>query len=421
MEGVKADQPQKMIRLPFVAALATLVLTSVACAQTADPGETSEGAIKISALPPLTGAGGPYGEGMLTAMQMAVDSVNQAGGPMGRKIDLVVEDGQTDPDAAVRAAQKLIDVNRVSTILGTWDSSTTLAVAPLAIQNEVLLMSTSGASEISTLDDEDLVWRLEAPAPLFGEALARAALQRDLNTAVVMALNDPSALGDAKGFVDYYSKNGGEVLDRIVFNEQDSLGSEVQQALSKNADVVLLAAYTPEITTIFREAFETGEDQIFLGQTFGISEEVADAVGADAAEGALAVNTIPDVDSPVYDAVKEEFDTASSISLTSNVYAAQAYDMIVIVALAMAKCECTDAVGIAEVIREVTNEGGEGIYRFKDGAEVLADGGSIDYRGLTGDITFDEHGDPVTPVFGLFTMRDGSLVLQQSIRLDDAA
>src|SRR6185436_17922776 len=76
--------------------------------------------IKVGILTPLTGAGGNDGPRMLKAMQAVIEEVNKAGGVMGRRIETVVEDDQTNPEAAVRAARKLIEVDKVPVIMGTW-------------------------------------------------------------------------------------------------------------------------------------------------------------------------------------------------------------------------------------------------------------------------------------------------------------
>ncbi len=62
--------------------------------------------------------------------------VNAAGGVLGRQIQLVSEDDQTNPEAAVRAARKLIDVDKVAAIMGTWASAVTTAVAPLCWESQ---------------------------------------------------------------------------------------------------------------------------------------------------------------------------------------------------------------------------------------------------------------------------------------------
>ena len=68
-----------------------------------------------------------------------VEEVNKAGGVLGRRIVLVSEDDQTSPEAGVRAARKLIDVDKVAAIMGTWASSVTTAVAPLCWESKTFL------------------------------------------------------------------------------------------------------------------------------------------------------------------------------------------------------------------------------------------------------------------------------------------
>src|SRR3954453_16376412 len=117
--------------------------------------------IKIGTLTPLTGAGGPYGPVMVKAVKAVVDQVNAAGGVLGRKIELVSEDDQTSPEAGVRAARKLIDVDKVSAILGTWASSVTTAVAPLCWESKTFLCTVSGADSITLLPHQGFLIRTQ--------------------------------------------------------------------------------------------------------------------------------------------------------------------------------------------------------------------------------------------------------------------
>src|SRR5215510_12371828 len=73
--------------------------------------------IAIGTLCPLTGAGGSYGPEMQRAIVAASEQINGRGGINGRPIQLFHEDSQTNAEAAVRAARKLIDVNKVVAIL----------------------------------------------------------------------------------------------------------------------------------------------------------------------------------------------------------------------------------------------------------------------------------------------------------------
>ena len=109
-------------RHPCAAALLLAVLASSA------PARAQTESLRLGVLTPLTGAGSFDGPRMLNAMQVVASEINASGGLLGRKIELVVEDSETNPEAAVRAAHKLVDVDRVPVIMGTWASAVTTAV-----------------------------------------------------------------------------------------------------------------------------------------------------------------------------------------------------------------------------------------------------------------------------------------------------
>src|SRR5262245_64802109 len=105
--------------------------------------------IPIGSLSPLTGAGGAYGPDMKKAIITVAERINKSGGIHGRFIQIFPEDSQTNPEAAVRAARKLFDVNHVVAIMSTWASAVTLAVKPLAVEAKVFYFSVSGADAIT--------------------------------------------------------------------------------------------------------------------------------------------------------------------------------------------------------------------------------------------------------------------------------
>src|SRR2546430_3270304 len=117
--------------------------------------------MQLGVLTPLTGAGGFDGPRMLKAMQGVIDEVNAAGGLLGRKVELVVEDDQTNPESAVRAARKLIDVTKVPAIMGTWASAVTTAVAPLCWESRTFLTTVSGADSITKLPHQGYLIRTQ--------------------------------------------------------------------------------------------------------------------------------------------------------------------------------------------------------------------------------------------------------------------
>src|SRR5574340_730484 len=173
--------------------------------------------IPIGVVTPLTGGGGQFGPDMAKAMQLAADEVNRDGPPMGKKLHLYVEDGETNPDAAVRAAQKLIGINRVKAILGTWSSAVTLAVAPLTIQAGIVEMNTSGSDQINKLKKNGLVWRFQPEAKWTGTAVAEAFRKEGWKTAASAARDDPSGVTTVEDFNKIYAANGGKVVVTLKY------------------------------------------------------------------------------------------------------------------------------------------------------------------------------------------------------------
>src|SRR6266481_7257689 len=117
--------------------------------------------IKLATLTPLTGAGGSYGPVMAKVAASVVEEVNKAGGVLGRRVVLVSEDDQTSPEAGVRAARKLIDVDKVAAVMGTWASSVTTAVAPLCWESKTFLTTVSGSDTITQLPHQGYLVRTQ--------------------------------------------------------------------------------------------------------------------------------------------------------------------------------------------------------------------------------------------------------------------
>ena len=99
----------EMTRRDLLTAVATAGVIAgapaIARAQSKEP-------IPIGVLCPLTGAGGAYGPDMQKAIVTVVERINKSGGIHGRPIQTYLEDSQTNPEAAVRAARKMIDVDK---------------------------------------------------------------------------------------------------------------------------------------------------------------------------------------------------------------------------------------------------------------------------------------------------------------------
>src|SRR5580765_6452894 len=166
--------------------------------------------IKLGTLTPLTGAGGSYGPSMRKAMEFVAQEVNAAGGVLGRPIQLVSEDDQTNPEAAVRAARKLIDVDRVVAITGTWASAVTTAVAPLCWESKTFLTTVSGSDTITQLPHLGYLVRTQPNTQLQGKKFAEFMVAQGSKRAAILAVQAPFALPTQKVVGEELKKRGAE-------------------------------------------------------------------------------------------------------------------------------------------------------------------------------------------------------------------
>lgn len=89
----------------------------------------NDGTIKLGLMPPLTGVVGIYGSEISHAGQVACQEVNEKGGVLGRKLEVVIEDDGSLPESAVTAAEKLLDEHKCTAIIGNLLSNSRIAVA----------------------------------------------------------------------------------------------------------------------------------------------------------------------------------------------------------------------------------------------------------------------------------------------------
>ena len=97
--------------------------------------------IKIGLISPLTGQSAVYGEPSRNAAVLAAEEINQKGGILGKKVNLVIEDGKCDGTTTASATHKLIDIDHVSVILGGHCSTESLTIAPISQQAKVITVA----------------------------------------------------------------------------------------------------------------------------------------------------------------------------------------------------------------------------------------------------------------------------------------
>src|SRR5665648_19707 len=112
------------------AAPATSSTTGSGTTDTMAPTAPSGDPIVIGAVVSATGPAAPLGEPERAVLEMMETQINDAGGVLGRPVDIIIEDDKSNPTEAVTATQKLIQQDKVVALIGCTTSGATLAIKP---------------------------------------------------------------------------------------------------------------------------------------------------------------------------------------------------------------------------------------------------------------------------------------------------
>lgn len=128
-----------------------------ACAPAGGP-RTSSGPLKIGVLVPLSGVYSGLGQDMIQGMQLYLDSINNE--IAGRKVELIQEDSEANPDVAPTKARKLLDQDKVDLVTGIVHSGVALALRDLFDSTKnILIISNAGADAVTGARKSKYIFR----------------------------------------------------------------------------------------------------------------------------------------------------------------------------------------------------------------------------------------------------------------------
>jgi branched-chain amino acid transport system substrate-binding protein len=386
-------------RTAVAAGVAALASPAVVRAQ-ADP-------IKLATLTPLTGAGGSYGPVMAKVAQSVVEEVNKAGGVLGRRVVLVSEDDQTNPEAAVRAARKLIDVDKVAAIMGTWASSVTTAVAPLCWESKTFLCTVSGADSITLLPHQGYLVRTQPNSTLQVTRVGDFMVSLGAKKVFTMILQTPFTQSTFDILNKVLPKGGATHQSLIYDDKKTTYRTEVDQALRTSPDLILAAGYTPDSVVLLKDVYRAGFKGKILGFAYSINQKLVDQIGQnEVVEGVYTFAPSPAEGGSAYEKVK-----AAVGSSNPDPYTCQVYDHINLVLMAIANAKTATGEAIKDNVRKASQGGGKAVDNAVDGIKEIAAGGKVDYGGASGPCDFDERGDILDCKFRYEQIKAGKFTL----------
>jgi branched-chain amino acid transport system substrate-binding protein len=216
---------------------------------------------------------GPYAapaQNQLRGYRLCVKHTNEKGGVLGRKLELIVEDDQSQPATAARIYEKLITKDRVDAILGPYASPITEAVADVNEKHRMPMIATQGVTSSTYRKGRKFVFMVPSPAELYLEGVVDIATRRGLKTVAVIGEDTLFAKAAAQGTVELARKKGLEAVFVAAYPRGTSDFTVIlSKARAANPDVLATATYFEDAVAITRQLKQLDVNPKMLAVTVG--------------------------------------------------------------------------------------------------------------------------------------------------------
>ena len=392
--------------------IAAVSLVAASC------GDDEGDQLKIGVLADFSGPLAEFSAPTMSAVELAILHVNQAGGVNGKDVVFVTGDTRVDPTQGVEEARRLIDVEGVHAIVGPLSSTVTLAVvSSVAREAGVPVISPSATSPaLSTADDDGYLFRTTISDAAQGAVLAQLAADEGLSNVGVLFRDDAYGQGLSEAFAEAFAGDVAAVA--YAAKGQASYLAELQQAAAGGADVLVAIAFPEEAQVFLREAIEQGIFARFLFVDGTRSEDLVDAIGAEHLDGSRGTAPGGGPATPATEAWEAAY-RAEYGELPAVPFVREAYDAVIALALAAQAAGSTDGAAIRDQLTRIATPGGATFLPGPDGIrEALAavrDGDDINYEGAATTVDWDGVGDVTSGFIEIWEYRDGSIVALRDV------
>jgi len=366
-----------MIRLAIVTIVCFSTLIA-GCKDSSKVASKSINELNIGACLPLTGPVASYGQRAQKGIQLAVDELKQN----GTSIQVLFEDDQNKTATGVAATQKLIDQNKVPVVIGSAASAVTMALTNVGNERKVVIFTPMASSPELSEKGGPFFFRVAPSDTAQAKIVADWFKEQGINKIAVLYFANTWGQSLFDAVSKYMKVNGGEVTASEGIQEgQMDFRTQIEKFKQSGAQAYYVVTQGKEGGAFVKQARQLGVKVPLYGGDVWSSPEFI-SVGGKAAEGCRLV-------APAKPS-GERFDKFAAAYKQKygeepDVYAAYSYDTAMILANAVKSGAKT-----GEQIREY-------LTTMKP------------YPGISGDLSFDSHGDVVGGRFDRFEIRDGKV------------
>jgi branched-chain amino acid transport system substrate-binding protein len=231
--------------------------------------------IRVGMSMALTGGVAPIGKQVITALQIWRDDVNAKGGLLGRPIELVFYDDQSNPANVPQIYTKLIDVDKVDLLIGPYATNMVAPAIPVLMQSKKTTIGIL-ANAANSKFHYDQYFSMLPTGPEPQKAFSRgffelaAAAQPRPKTVALIAADAEFAQNAVEGARQNIKDMGGfdTVFDKSYPPTTADFTPILRAIQALNPDIVFVAAYPPDSVGIVRAANEIGLVPKLFGGTF---------------------------------------------------------------------------------------------------------------------------------------------------------
>jgi branched-chain amino acid transport system substrate-binding protein len=239
------------------------------CKKPAGEAAQSSTVIPIGQYASLTGGTASFGINADKGLTLAFDTVNAAGGVLGKQIKLETLDDASDLTQAVTVVQSLIDHGNVA-IVGEIASKRSLAGGGICEKNHIPMLSPGSTNPAVTVKDGQVrqyVFRVCFTDTLQGQVDGQFGLEQGWkHVGVLVNSEEDYSEGLADAFEKAYAAGGGEVVDEETYTGSTvDFEAQLQRMKQKNPDAVYVPGYYNDVKLILQQAKQLGIDVPFWG------------------------------------------------------------------------------------------------------------------------------------------------------------
>ncbi len=319
--------------------------------------------VKLGLVAAMSGQSAKSGEAIVRGLSVAVDEINAKGGLLGKKVELLVRDDESNPAKGVVAARELVQREKVVAMFGGLDTPVSLAIVPFANQSKVPFMGVWAAGTPITRNGaaENYVFRVSAVDELVNIAMLDYALKKyqakkpglilvnnawgesnevglkkALSVKAIAAAGIEKFEGNDVDVVPQLTRLRGAGADVLFMVGNVGPSAQVVKSLDRMSWNVPIVSHWGPAGGRFSELAGPSAEKVHFIQTYSFSGKLSPK-----GEGVLA-------------ALKKKYPEIKTLAdITPAVGIANAYDAMHLTALAIAKAGVGDGVKIRQAFYEI--------------------------------------------------------------------